>query len=362
MKSRPPNGPDMPPGEQRRPWPPIEALESSGPPPDRRPPLRPTQIILAVAVALGVGALLGSGALVGLAERQPVGTGRDVALGTAEAADRVAHLLSLNRPAERLAAALNGESEVYDVETLLATARMAANSENVNSGGTEPPPPESTGDDPAAGDGTTMTADRPPAGDGTTMTADRPPAGDGGTGPPVDGLDDPVASGDCVPTAGSAGTGNTGAAETGDCPHGYEPAAPADPPGRSTTGSERPSGTTGTGTTLPDSARTDDAQAAPDPSPPPSPTTLRPARTAQPRPTPAHPAPPRGLSSKARAPPGRANPCTFTWAVTPSAGIWAKVSPGSLRATWSGSTWTSDPPPGCRDRTSSIGSSTSQEC
>ena len=80
-------------------------MATSGPRRDRRKPLRPRQIILAVIVALGVGALLGSGALVGLAGRQPLSTQRDVALGAAKVADRVAHVLSLNRPAEELAAA-----------------------------------------------------------------------------------------------------------------------------------------------------------------------------------------------------------------------------------------------------------------
>ncbi|MCY4629930.1 MAG: hypothetical protein OXE75_03440, partial [bacterium] len=116
-------------------------MSTDGPPPDRRRPLRPRQIILAVLVALGIGALLGSGALVGLAERQPLGTQRDIALGAAKVTDRLAHGLSLNRPAERLAAELESSEEVYDVEALIARARASAPA------GTRPPPAQAAIED-----------------------------------------------------------------------------------------------------------------------------------------------------------------------------------------------------------------------
>ncbi|MDE0669569.1 MAG: DUF459 domain-containing protein [bacterium] len=126
MPAEHPGDRPLPSAGEPPPWPPIRALAPSGPPPDRRPPLRPRQIVVAAVLALGAGALLGSAALVGLAERQPFGTQRDIALGAAEVTDRVAHGLSLNRPAESLADALDGEEEVYDVEALIARARATA--------------------------------------------------------------------------------------------------------------------------------------------------------------------------------------------------------------------------------------------
>ena len=148
--------------------------------------MRPRQIILAVIVALGVGALLGSGALVGLAERQPLSTQRDVALGAAKAADRVAHLLSLNRPATELAAALDGTEEVYDVEALIARARATAPT-------VPAPPPEPYG---AREEEPTVTADD----DGTAADTPAPPdESDPDPGPPQDGIITPVEGLDCVP-------------------------------------------------------------------------------------------------------------------------------------------------------------------
>ena len=179
------------------PWPPIRPVATSGPRRDRRKPLRPRQIILAVIVALGVGALLGSGALVGLAERQPLSTERDVALGAAKAADRVAHLLSLNRPAEELAAALDGTAEVYDVEALIARARATAPT-------VPAPPPEPDG---AREEEPTVTADD----DGTAADTPAPPdESDPDTGPPQDGIITPVEGVDCVPEEAVAPQPTTG--------------------------------------------------------------------------------------------------------------------------------------------------------
>ena len=173
------------------PWPPIRPVATSGPRRDRRKPLRPRQIILAVVVALGVGALLGSGALVGLAERQPLSTQRDVALGAAKATDRVAHLLSLNRPATELSAALDGTEEVYDVEALIARARATAPA-------VPAPPPEPDG---AREEEPTVTADD----DGTAADTPAPPdESDSDTGPPQDGIITPVEGVDCVPEEDAA--------------------------------------------------------------------------------------------------------------------------------------------------------------
>ncbi len=176
MSPRPPADSYPPPLAERPPWPPIRALDHSGPPPDRRPPLRPRQVLLATFVALGVGALLSSGALVGLAERQPVDSQRDVALGAAKATDRVAHALSLNRPAERLASALEGEQEVYDVEALLANARVGTTPPTETSPTSTPPP---AGEEP----GTVTPSD----GFTTLLTEPTPPTE---SGPPAEGFED----------------------------------------------------------------------------------------------------------------------------------------------------------------------------
>ena len=158
--------------------------------------------------ALGVGALLGSGALVGLAERQPLGTQRDVALGTAEVVDRLAHGLSLNRPAERLAEALDGEEQVYDVEALIARARATTPR------ATEPPQPPPAAEDPEVAEPAPAPAEpdrfprREPAAAG---------APDPGEGPPADGLIPPVEGLDCVrPDAGDGPGEGAGAAGSGE--------------------------------------------------------------------------------------------------------------------------------------------------
>ncbi len=232
-----------PPASEQPPWPPIQALESSGPPPDRRRPLRPRQIVVAVLAALGIGALLSSGALVGLAERQPLGTQRDVALGAANVADRLAHGLSLNRPAERLAEALDGEEQVYDVEALIARARATTPTT------TEPPQPP-----PAAGDPEVDEPAPPPTEPPPPAEPAPPPAGAEGSaagelaeapevdpdaGPPPDGLITPVEGLDCVPEDATAPTTTTvgGIDDPVACPPGYvladpgEPATDGDEPG-----------------------------------------------------------------------------------------------------------------------------------
>lgn len=199
------------------PWPPIQPTDTTGPRPDRRRPLRPRQIITAVLVALGVGALLSSAALVGLAERQPLGSQRDVALGAANVADRVAHLLSLNRPAAELAAALDGTEEVYDVEALIARARAAAPAASAPP--SEPPVPPGTGDEAMAppADAGGAPADEP-AGGAEAASDDDPP--DGEVFVPTERIV-------CVPEDAAAPTTTTGA--PGSAPE--EPPAEPDPGG-----------------------------------------------------------------------------------------------------------------------------------
>ncbi|MCY3786292.1 MAG: DUF459 domain-containing protein [bacterium] len=226
-RDRPPAAAGQPP------WPPVEALESRGPPPDRRPPLRPSQIVAAGLLALGAGALLGSGALVGLAERQPLGTQRDVALGAAEAADRVARGLSLNRPAESLARALDGEEEVYDVDALIARARATAARRGEprpapvagapeGEGALSPAEPEA-GAEPAAWPSEPERHAAPPRGDEHEggVAGDDEPEGDAGEfgevpwggGPPPDGLITPIEGVDCVLEDATAPTTTAGGVE-----------------------------------------------------------------------------------------------------------------------------------------------------
>ncbi len=209
--ARPPAGDS--PGD-RPSWPPIRPVSTDGPRPDRRRPLRPGQVILAVLVALGVGALLGSGALVGLAERQPLGTQRDIALGAAKVTDRLAHGLSLNRPAERLASEFESEEEVYDVEALIARARASA--------------PSVTGSPPAA-----ATEDHqdevpvPPADDdGGSVEDDGVAEAEPERGPPLDGTIPPIEGVDCVVIGAEPAPTTTG--------DGREDPTEADQPGGAT--------------------------------------------------------------------------------------------------------------------------------
>ena len=86
--------------------------------------MRRRQVLGAVLVSLGLAAILGSSSLVGLAERQPIGPQRNTVLRAAESVDRFANFLSLNRPADALAAALT-DDVVYDVDALIEQGRKA---------------------------------------------------------------------------------------------------------------------------------------------------------------------------------------------------------------------------------------------
>ena len=77
-------------------------------------------------VGLAVAALLSSESLVGLAERQPVGTGRDVALSAARNLHRASSFLSLDRPASALRSALDKDETTYDVAALIASGQGEA--------------------------------------------------------------------------------------------------------------------------------------------------------------------------------------------------------------------------------------------
>ncbi|MXV89309.1 MAG: DUF459 domain-containing protein, partial [Acidimicrobiia bacterium] len=211
-----PPTPQGAPAEDRPSWPPIRALAGDGPRADRRRPMRPRQIVVAVLAALGVGALLGSGALVGLAERQPLGTQRDVALGAAKVTDRLAHGLSLNRPAERLAEALDGEEQTYDVEALIADARATAPTT------TEPSQPPPVAEDPEVDEPAAPPAAADPVPGQEPAAAEDPGPGEG---PPADGIIPPIEGVDCVAQDPSDGV----SAGQVECPPGDVAAGPDEP-------------------------------------------------------------------------------------------------------------------------------------
>lgn len=127
-------------------------------------------------VAFGLAALLGSGSLVGLAERQDVGTTRDVALSTARAVDRVANFFALNRPVDWANRALHGETEEIDLAAVLASREAtagAATSPTPSPSRTPRPTPSSIADATAQIDGWAAAATPTPAPtptDGVTPT------------------------------------------------------------------------------------------------------------------------------------------------------------------------------------------------
>ena len=101
---------------------------SASPPPSQipSPPRQHTtaaKAVIAMLIGLAVAALLSSESLVGLAERQPVGTGRDVALSAARNLHRTSSFLSLDRPASALRSALGKDETTYDVAALIASGQ-----------------------------------------------------------------------------------------------------------------------------------------------------------------------------------------------------------------------------------------------
>ena len=98
---------------------------SQTPPPPRRH-ISAVKAVIAMLIGLAVAALLSSESLVGLAERQPVGTGRDVALSAARNLHRASSFLSLDRPASALRSALGKDETTYDVAALIASGQGQA--------------------------------------------------------------------------------------------------------------------------------------------------------------------------------------------------------------------------------------------
>ncbi len=119
------------------------------------------QMFLGVFLGLGLGALFSSGCLVDLAERQGIGGTRDVALGAANAVDRAANFLSLNRPADGLSAALGrdaGGAGSEEAQELLASAMLPDPSGASN--------PERTSNDPSGASNTEGTSPTQPSSGG----------------------------------------------------------------------------------------------------------------------------------------------------------------------------------------------------
>ena len=117
-------------------------------------------------VGLAVAALLSSESLVGLAEQQPVGTSRDVALSAARNLHRASSFLSLDRPASALRSALDKDETTYDVAALIASD-TPANPDTAN------PNTASTPDTPTNPDTANPNTARTPA-DPSTPPPDNP--------------------------------------------------------------------------------------------------------------------------------------------------------------------------------------------
>ena len=123
-------------------------------------------MFLGVFLGLGLGALLSSGCLVELAERQGIGGTRDVTLGVANAVDRAANFLSLNRPSDGLSAALGidtGGTVSDEALELLAAAMLPdppVSSDPQGTIGTQPP--SEGGGERSSGEGDAGSGEDPP--------------------------------------------------------------------------------------------------------------------------------------------------------------------------------------------------------
>ena len=107
--------------------------------PNTRRNFNSRQVIVAVLLGLVVAALLASGSLVGLAERQQIGTTRDLALPVARGVDRFSSFLSLDRPASVLSDIFDEPETSYDIDALIAVGRNQTTSTTI-----EPPGPASS--------------------------------------------------------------------------------------------------------------------------------------------------------------------------------------------------------------------------
>ena len=112
---------------------PASTPPSQTPPPPHRRHTTAAKAVIAMLVGLAVAALLSSESLVGLAERQPVGAGRDVALSAARNLHRTSSFLSLDRPASALRSALGKDETTYDVAALIASGQSEAETDIASS-------------------------------------------------------------------------------------------------------------------------------------------------------------------------------------------------------------------------------------
>ena len=111
---------------------PASTPPSQTPPPPPRRHTTAAKAVIAMLIGLAVAALLSSESLVGLAERQPVGTGRDVALSAARNLHRTSSFLSLDRPASALRSALGKDETTYDVAALIASGQSETETDTAN--------------------------------------------------------------------------------------------------------------------------------------------------------------------------------------------------------------------------------------
>jgi len=86
-----------------------------------RPPMTAARAIATMLVALALGSLLGAASLERVAERQPYGTGRDIALEITKPLKSFSHALFLDRPREWLASLTGHEDQPTSSLLLAAT-------------------------------------------------------------------------------------------------------------------------------------------------------------------------------------------------------------------------------------------------
>ena len=211
------------------------------------------QMFLGVFLGLGLGALFSSGCLVDLAERQGIGGTRNVALGAANAVDRAANFLSLNRPSDGLSMALGrdtGETGSEAARELLETATLPDPSEPSNPQGTSATPPsvgsgeQDSGEDDAGseGDGTTENTNgggrtKNPGGRTTTASSSPTATSSGKETPSPTGKTD-------VTTTSDPATGTQPPGTTEVSPPGTTTSPPTSP---TTTAKATPPGEAGNG-------------------------------------------------------------------------------------------------------------------
>ncbi len=249
------------------------------------------QMFLGVFLGLGLGALFSSGCLVDLAERQGIGGTRDVALGAANAVDRAANFLSLNRPADGLSAALGrdtGGAGSEAAQELLASAMLPDPSRASNPEGTSPTlPPSGRGGERDSGEDGAGSGEGARE-DGTTEST----SGDGRTNP-----DGSTTTAPTSPPSTSSGEGTDGPTGKTDAATTSAPATGTHSP--RTTEDAAPPGTAASPPTAPSTTTKATPPGVPGNRPAPNTTTI----TAVNPPTPPSPVAPTTTTAAANPPP-----------------------------------------------------------